>query len=144
MALQPPPVPIGPKISDNSSGRTSKARTYPDLLQSEYDCDLFEHLTTSSLILTNVETGKYKKIGPPRMYVSIDASPDGQFLCVAWVERPFSYELPVGRFPRVWQVWDRCAAAGACGRHAYAARSPSQDHIVCCDRLFSPCATQHL
>ena len=22
--------------------------------------------------------------------------------------RPFSYELPVGRFPRVWQVWDRC------------------------------------
>ena len=105
----PPAAPAGPKISDNSSGRTSKARTYPDLLQSEHDGALFEWLTTSELVYADVATGEHRVIGPPRMYTGIDPSPDGRYLLVSWIERPFSYELPVGRFPRVWQVWDRRA-----------------------------------
>jgi hypothetical protein len=105
---KPPAVPVGPKVSDNADGRTSKARTYPDLLKSGHDGDLFEWLTTSALVVLDAETGLGREVGAPRMYTSCDVSPDGRFMVVAWVERPFSYELPVGRFPRVWQVWDRC------------------------------------
>lgn len=45
-----PAKPIGPKIQDNSTGRTSQARTYQDLLQTAHDEDLFEYYTTSELL----------------------------------------------------------------------------------------------
>lgn len=135
---EPPAAPVGPKISDNSTGKTSKARTYPDLLQSEYDGDLFEWLTTSELVSVNVATGETKAIGPPRMYTGVDPSPDGRFLLVSWIERPFSYELPVGRFPRVWQVWDRCAPAPPATREPL----PSLFGTPACDATIS--GAQHL
>ena len=48
-------------------------------------------------------------MGPPRLYAAFAPSPDGRFLLVAWLERPFSYTVPCGRFPKRIQVWDRCA-----------------------------------
>ena len=54
---EPPPrprAPLGPKIEDNSSGRKSQARTYPDLLKSPYDEKLFEYYTTSQLVTVSV------------------------------------------------------------------------------------------
>ena len=49
-----PPAPIGPQIQDNSDGRTSQARTYPDLLKDTHDEELFEYYTTSSLLSIQV------------------------------------------------------------------------------------------
>jgi hypothetical protein len=82
-------------------------------VQSRHDETVLEWHTTSDLVRVNVATGATRSLGPPRMYVGVDPSPDDSFMVVSWVERPFSYELPIGRFPRVWEVWDRCAAAGA-------------------------------
>ena len=56
----PPPrprAPLGPKIEDNSSGKKSQARTYPDLLKSPYDEKLFEYFTTSQLVTVSVSDG---------------------------------------------------------------------------------------
>lgn len=55
--------------------------------------------------------------GEPRMYCGTAPSPDGRYVLVAWLERPFSYEVPCGRFPRRTQLWDRCASHShsACG-----------------------------
>ena len=56
--LAPPPakpaVPLGPRIEDNSSGRKSQARTYPDLLASDHDEQLFEYYGTSQLVTVKV------------------------------------------------------------------------------------------
>lgn len=52
-------------------------------------------------------------MGKPRLYCGLDASPDGKFLLVSWLERPFSYTVPCGRFPKRLQLWDRCAAASS-------------------------------
>lgn len=49
-----PVTPLGPKIEDNSSGRKSQARTYPDLLQGPYDEQLFEHYCESQLVTVKV------------------------------------------------------------------------------------------
>ena len=62
---------MGPKISDNAAGRTSKARTYPDLLKSNYDADLFEHLVTASLVRIDLQSGHSEEVGPPRMYTQV-------------------------------------------------------------------------
>ena len=54
-----------------------------------------------------MSTGEVKQIGGPRIYTTIDPSPDAQYLLVSWLERPFSFNVPCGRFPRKTQLWDR-------------------------------------
>lgn len=78
-------------------------------MQNEHDSELLEWYTTAELMHVNVATGDARPLGPPRMYVECDPSPDASLMIVSWIERPFSYDLPAGRFPRVWQVWDQCA-----------------------------------
>jgi hypothetical protein len=103
-----PEVPSGPRISDNSQGKISQNRTYPDLLRSKHEGDLLEWLTTSEIVIADIVTGAHKVVGEPRMYTLFKQSPDGVLFLVCWIDRPFSYVLPVEHFPRVWQVWDRC------------------------------------
>ncbi|GFR47310.1 hypothetical protein Agub_g8997, partial [Astrephomene gubernaculifera] len=110
--LQPPPGrpaegPMGPKISDNTAGKKAQNRTWPDLLKDEHDMALFEHYGTCELLLLEVGSGRSSCIGPPRMYIDVDPSPDGRFLLVTWLERPFSTAVPCGRFPRRTQLWRR-------------------------------------
>lgn len=102
-----PITPMGPKIEDNSSGRKSQARTYPDLLQGPYDEQLFDYYCQSNLVTVKVSTGEVAPIGPTRMYTASSASPDGRYLLVSWLERPYSYSLPCGRFPKRVQLWTR-------------------------------------
>ena len=117
-APPPPPPPALPTLpQDNSSGRTSQARTYPDLLQGPHDEQLFDHYCHSQLVTVAVATGEVKVIGPTRLYTATSASPDGRYLLVSWLERPYSYSLPCGRFPKRVQLWTRCVA-----RHAVPCR----------------------
>lgn len=78
-------------------------------MQSKHDEELFEWHLTSDLLRVDVATGATFTLGPSRMYADVTPSPDDTLMIVSWIERPFSYELPVGRFPRIWQVWDRQA-----------------------------------
>ncbi|KAG2450262.1 hypothetical protein HYH02_004773 [Chlamydomonas schloesseri] len=112
--LQPPParppLPPGPKVQDNTAGKKVQNRTWPDLLKDEYDVALWEHYGTSELLKLDTRTGQATVIGPPRMYIEVDPSPDGRYLLVTWLERPWSTALPAGRFPRRTQLWTRDGA----------------------------------
>lgn len=37
----------------------------------------------------------------------MDASPDGRYLLISWLERPFSFAVPCGRFPARVELWTR-------------------------------------
>ena len=53
----PPPTPsapLGPRVEDNTEGRTSQSRTYPDLLKSTHDEALFEYYTSAELVSIQV------------------------------------------------------------------------------------------
>ena len=100
-------VPVGPKIEDNTDGLKSQSRTYQDLLRNSNDEHQFEHYCTSQLVLIDVVEGDVKPINEPRMYTSVSPSPDGRYLLVAWLQRPFSYSVPAGRFPKKVELWDR-------------------------------------
>lgn len=112
----PPPgreaAPPAPSVDDNSDGKTSQARTFQDCLKDETDASLFEYYATSQPVLCDIATGSITPIGAPRLYTSLAPSPDGRYLAVSWLTRPYSYTLPAGRFPRVTQLWD--AQAGKC------------------------------
>ncbi len=51
-------------------------------------------------------------IGEPRMYTAVSPSPDGRYFLVAYLEKPFSYSVPCGRFPKRVELWDRSGVRG--------------------------------
>lgn len=61
-----------------------------------------------------VSTGEVSQIGQTRLYTSFAPSPDAKFLLAAWLERPYSYTVPCGRFPKRVQLWDRCGVPLNC------------------------------
>jgi len=103
---QAPAVPVGPVIEE-SYGKVSKVATFQDLLKSPYDDSLFESYATSQLTEVDAADGATRKIGQPGIYVFADPSPDGNYLLVRRVKKPFSHSVPVFGFPRALEVWDK-------------------------------------
>jgi dipeptidyl aminopeptidase/acylaminoacyl peptidase len=103
-----PRVPTGPVIQD-AEGRGAPVRTYQDLLQSDYDADLYETLITSQLTFVffdeNGASFTVGKAGQPAMIASVDPSPDGRHFLVDITKRPFSFLVTAGDFPMATEVW---------------------------------------
>jgi dipeptidyl aminopeptidase/acylaminoacyl peptidase len=97
-------APRGPVVQE-STGRTAPNRTYQDLLQDPHDEALFEHYLTSQVALVSL-AGDIRGIGAAGLHVTSSPSPDGNHLFVETVHRPYSYVVPLERFPRRLEVWD--------------------------------------
>jgi dipeptidyl aminopeptidase/acylaminoacyl peptidase len=97
-------VPTGPVIRE-SSGHAAPARTFQDLLKSASDEALFEHYLTSRVARVTLD-GQVTPIGSPGLVADLSPSPDGRYLLVQSLHRPFSYLVPADRFPRKIEVWD--------------------------------------
>jgi len=102
-----PVAPSGPVVQDNSDAKEAPTRTFQDLLKDEHDEDLFEYYCTSELIVIDVVSGTELHRSPPALYTGFSGSPDSEFLLVSWMERPFSFAVPCGRFPKRIQLWKR-------------------------------------
>ncbi len=99
------PVPTGPVIQQ-SVGREAQARTYQDLLADAHDEALFEHHLSARVAIVGLD-GSLAEIGASGLISRAEPSPDGEFLLVETLHRPFSYTVPVRRFPRRIEVWAR-------------------------------------
>ncbi|MHC4991729.1 MAG: S9 family peptidase [Planctomycetota bacterium] len=99
------PVPTGPVTQENI-GRVAPVRTYQDLLQSPHDEAVFEWLMTSRLHVVDTVDGGMRAIGAPGLYMTFDPAPEGGYLLVSRMTRPFSYLVPAYRFPEVVEIWD--------------------------------------
>ena len=104
-----PSAPSGPNVQENR-GQLAPVRTYEDLLASAHDEELFEYFATSQLAFVDAATGQRTPIGRPGIHSDFDASPDGQYLLVERVKRPFSRLVPYRNFPKSVEVWDRRGA----------------------------------
>ncbi len=104
-----PAVPTGPVIRENR-GRTAPARTYQDLLTDPHDGDLFAYSLRAQLARVGLD-GRVETLGDPALIWDFSPSPDGRFILVESLHRPFSYLVPAGRFPRTVAVWDAHGAA---------------------------------
>jgi dipeptidyl aminopeptidase/acylaminoacyl peptidase len=97
-------VPTG-VIVQESYGRSAPARTYEYLLQNPGDEALFDYYFTDQLSLVGLD-GKITPIGPPGIHVRATPSPDGDYLLVETVQRPYSYQVPMDVFPSRTEVWN--------------------------------------
>jgi dipeptidyl aminopeptidase/acylaminoacyl peptidase len=92
-----PLKPQGPVVQQNM-GKQAAAVTFQDLIKSSYDEQLFEFYATSQLVKNT--NGMEIKIGAPAIYTNIDPSPDGRYLLLEKIRKPFSYLVPAGGFNR--------------------------------------------
>ncbi|MBN1388390.1 MAG: prolyl oligopeptidase family serine peptidase [Bacteroidales bacterium] len=100
---EPSPVPEGPVVQENL-GKKGAAATFQDLLSNPVDEAIFEYYAGSVIKIWNGST--VEQIGKPGIYGSVDPSPDGKYLLVQTVEKPFSYTVPYYYFPSIVAIWD--------------------------------------
>lgn len=97
-------MPKGPIVSQ-SDGSISQNRTYQDLLKNKTDEYNFEQIVCTELYQVNMDgsTALYKE---KDLYGSVSFSPDGQYLMLSTIQQPFSYVVPLSRFPSAASVYD--------------------------------------
>ncbi len=104
VAPEKPLAPAGPIIQENL-GEKAPARTYQDLLKNPYDEEIFAYYMTAQVMRVSLD-GAVKPLGEPGMVMSADPSPNGQYVLVETIHRPFSYLVPAYRFPNRIEVFD--------------------------------------
>ncbi len=101
-----PDVPVGPHIQE-SLGGAAPVVTHEDMLKNPHDEDLFEYYATSQLAAVDLATGRATPLGKAGIVESAHISPNGNYLLVTTIHRPFSYLHPARNFPKEVEVWDR-------------------------------------
>ena len=97
-------LPNGPTISV-SNGSVSQNRTYPDLLKNTSDEINFVTLTSAELHKIEL-TGKSELFKGEDMYAGESFSADGNYILVTTLRKPFTYIVPLNRFPQLSIVYD--------------------------------------
>ncbi|MHC5201387.1 S9 family peptidase [Myroides sp. LJL119] len=97
-------IPAGPIVSV-SEGVVSSNRTYQDLLKNKTDEANFETLVSSELHTVDMQ-GNSTLFKKKDLFVSQNFSPDGQYLLITTLQKPFSYLVPLNRFPMKTSVFD--------------------------------------
>jgi len=100
-----PAIETGPlvRLTDEKKERT---RNFASLLRDPFDKDLMEYYVTGQLATINVSNGAVKRVGAPGMISAVDASPDGKYLHVTLMQKPFSYIVQYNSFGTSEQIWD--------------------------------------
>ncbi|GHC63372.1 alpha/beta hydrolase family protein [Ulvibacter litoralis] len=97
-------VPEGPTVSV-SEGEKAQNRTYQDLLKNPNDEQNFEQLAYSEIKKVSID-GTITDFLPRNMYNDISFSPNGKFVMISHIKRPFSYLVPYYRFPFESNIYD--------------------------------------
>jgi dipeptidyl aminopeptidase/acylaminoacyl peptidase len=97
-------IPPSPIIR-HTREKATPTSTYPFLLRTAHDKELFRYYTTSQL--AELTPGQPPRLlGEPAMYMSISLSPDGKYILAEKLVEPFSYIVSYRSFPRELQVMD--------------------------------------
>ncbi len=117
-----PLIPKGPAIQETRGGSAPNP-TYQDMLQDPSDEAIFEHYATSRPVRISLD-GSSTPIGPWSLYRRLIPSPDGRYIAVQRIARPFSYVVPFARFPTSTEIWN---SDGTLARRLF--ETPLQDAV---------------
>ncbi len=97
--------PTGPVIQENN-GAAAAVRTYQDLLQNNFDVELFNYFANSQLVKINTSSATTQNFAGAGVVMSFMPSPDGRYVLLTRLERPYSYLVPYYRFPQEVELYD--------------------------------------
>ena len=98
-------IPTGPTVSVNE-GQKAQNRTYQDLLSNRNDEFNFEQLVLSEIIQVDLK-GNINPWKEKAMFRGMNFSPDGNYILITTIEKPFSYIVPYYRFPSTTIIYDK-------------------------------------
>ena len=98
-----PAIAEGPVVR-LTGGMKKKTPTYASLMQTPLEKAQLEYYSTGQLARIDLNGGVHV-VGAPAMIESVDASPDGKYLRVAVMQKPFSYLVPVASFGSHEELW---------------------------------------
>ncbi|MFT4665084.1 MAG: dipeptidyl aminopeptidase/acylaminoacyl peptidase [Polaribacter sp.] len=98
--------PFGPTIQINE-GKKAPVRTYQDLLKNAHDIALFKYYTISQIVTINVKTNTENKMGKTGIVSGMSTSPDGAYVLLQTIQKPFSFMVPYGRFPSSVEIYGK-------------------------------------
>mgnify|MGYP000563161577 CR=1 FL=1 len=101
-------IPTGPTISVSEAGVKAQNRTYQDLLKNKNDEHNFEQLAQSVIYKINLD-GSKKVWMESNMYRGLSFSPNGEYIMITKIEKPFSYLVPYSRFPFATNMYTKDA-----------------------------------
>ncbi len=99
-------TPTGPIVQE-SSGQKAAVRTYQDMLQSPQDEAVFTYFATSRLFKLNLASGEKEPFAEEGIISYMEPSPDGNYVMITYIKKPFSYAVPYYRFPQEVVIYDR-------------------------------------
>ena len=97
-------IPTGPKVTENN-GEKAQNRTYQDLIKNPTDAKNFTQLSNSEIYLVDLNGNKQHFLDA-KMYRNISVSPNGKYVMISFIKKPFSYLVPYYRFPTETSVYD--------------------------------------
>ena len=98
-------VPTGPTVSVSEAGVKAQNRTYQDLLKNPNDEHNFEQLAQAELIKVSLD-GTASLWKASNMYRGMSFSPDGNYVMITTISKPFSYLVPYSRFPSETSIYN--------------------------------------
>lgn len=98
-------LPEGPSVQQ-ISGEVAQIRTFQDLLQNRDDEHAFEHYAYSCIMRVS-ESVEPVMLGNPGIITDFSISPNGEYILVEQLMRPFSYSVPYYRFPTWVDIWTK-------------------------------------
>lgn len=98
-------VPVGPTVSV-SDGKKAQNPTYQDLLKDKADEFNFEQLAMATLYKVDLN-GVKSPWKETAMYRQVNFSPNGEYVLVSTIEKPFSYLVTLYRFPSKTIIYDK-------------------------------------
>ncbi len=97
-------IPTGPTISVSEAGVKAQNRTYQDLLKNTNDEHNFEQLAQSEIHKITLD-GQSSLWKGSDMYRGLSFSPNGEYIMITTIKKPFSYLVPYSRFPSASSIY---------------------------------------
>ena len=105
-APEPPAIPSGPEIVEGVGAAARSTYEARNLLETAHDDALFEYYTTSELVIIDPTTEELEIIGKSAPYHTAEFSPDGEYILIERLVKPWSHEVGWWRFSSEIEVWN--------------------------------------
>ena len=106
-------IPKGPEVMAHMTKDKTQARTYQDLIQSDYDEEIFNYYATSELRLVTFSLNKKEiswKVTPfaslkPALFQGVNVSPSKEYVMISKYGQDLSRIVPYRRFEKFVDVY---------------------------------------
>ena len=105
-APESPAIPAGPEIVEGVGATARSTYEARNLLETAHDDALFEYYTASELVILDPATDEAKIVGKSATYYTAQFSPDGEYILIERLVKPWSHEVAWWRFASEIEVWN--------------------------------------